>query len=58
MSTYAENEHLCAREADQRVANEERAAIKEYDGGLSQTEAEGAAAAEFPEMPDFLRRQQ
>src|SRR5262249_41152564 len=35
---------------------EERAAILEYDGGLSRAEAEANAAAEFPELPDFLRR--
>ena len=37
---------------------EERAGILEYDGGLSRTEAEARAAAEFPELPDFLRRVQ
>ncbi len=58
MSTYAEDEHLYAREMDQTSAYEERAAIKEYDGGLSRTEAQAAAAAEFPEMPNFLRRKQ
>ncbi len=58
MSIYAEDEHLCVSEARQRAAYEERAAIKEYDGGLSRTEAEAAAAAKFPEMPDFLRRVQ
>jgi hypothetical protein len=35
---------------------EERAAILEYDGGLSREEAETVAAAEWPELPDFLRR--
>ena len=37
---------------------EERAAILEYDGGLTRAEAEARAAAEFPELPDFLRRVQ
>ena len=37
---------------------EERAAILEYEGGLSRAEAEAEAAAEFPELPDFLRRVQ
>jgi hypothetical protein len=37
---------------------EERAAILEYDGGFSSAEAEARAAAEFPELPDFLRRVQ
>jgi hypothetical protein len=37
---------------------EERAAILEYDGGLSRAEAESKAAAEYPELPDFLRRVQ
>ena len=35
---------------------EERAAILEYDGGMSRAEAEAQAAEEFPEMPDFLKR--
>jgi hypothetical protein len=35
---------------------EERAAILEYEAGLTRTEAETQALAEFPEIPDFLRR--
>jgi hypothetical protein len=37
---------------------EERAAILEHDGGFSRAEAEARATAEFPELPDFLRRVQ
>ena len=37
-------------------AFEERAAILEYDGGLTRAEAEALAAEEFPELPAFLRR--
>ena len=37
-------------------AFEERAAILEYDGGLTRAEAEALAAEEFPELPEFLRR--
>ena len=35
---------------------EERAAILEYEGGLSRTEAETQALAEFPDLPSFLDR--
>lgn len=36
---------------------EERAAILEYDGGMSRVEAEAQAAEEvFPESPAFLSR--
>ena len=60
MSTYARVEHVCVSDAnlDERSAFEERAAILEYDGGLSRAEAETEAAADFPELPDFLRRVQ
>ena len=44
----------CHLDAD----GEERAAILEYDIGFSRAEAEARAAAEFPELPDFLRRAQ
>jgi len=44
----------CHLDAD----GEERAAILEYDGGFSRAEAESRTAAEFPELPDFLRRVQ
>ena len=52
MSTYAGNEHLCVDQVDL----EERAAILEYDAGLTRAEAEARAAEEFPELPEFLRR--
>jgi hypothetical protein len=35
---------------------EERAAILEYDGGLTREEAEAQALVELPEIPEFLRR--
>jgi AAA domain len=35
---------------------EERAAIREYDGGLSRQEAEEQAAVEIPDLPRFLDR--
>jgi hypothetical protein len=35
---------------------EERAAILEFDGGLSRDEAERVAAGEFPDIPPFLDR--
>ena len=38
------------------VAFEERAAILEYDVGLSRAEAEAVAAAEMPDIPAFLDR--
>jgi hypothetical protein len=38
------------------VAFEERAAILEYDGGLSRAGAEAQAGEEFPELPAFLDR--
>ena len=43
---------------DAQVAYEERAAIREYNGGLDREEAEEAAAKElgWPEMPKSLRR--
>ena len=44
----------CHLDAD----GEERAAILEYDGGFSRAEAESRTAAEFAELPDFLRRVQ
>ena len=37
---------------------EERAAILEFNGGLTREEAEAQAAQEFPEMPAFLDRRQ
>jgi hypothetical protein len=52
MSTYAGNEHLCVGQVDR----EERAAILEYDAGLTRAEAEALAAEEFPELPEFPRR--
>jgi putative DNA primase/helicase len=52
MSTYAGNEHLYVEQTDL----EERAAILEYDGGLTRAEAEAQAAVEFPELPAFLNR--
>jgi hypothetical protein len=60
MSTYAGVEHLCVGKAnvEQTVAFEERAASLEYDNGLSRVEAEARATAEFPDLPDFLRRVQ
>jgi hypothetical protein len=60
MSTYAGNEHLCLGQVDpdERAAFDERAAIRQYDGGLTRAEAETQAAEEFPELPEFLRRVQ
>ena len=52
MSTYAGNEHLYVEQTDL----EQRAAILEYDGGLTRGEAEAQAAVEFPELPAFLNR--
>ena len=52
MSTYAGDDHLCVGQVDL----EERAAILEYDAGLTPAEAEERAAEEFPELPEFLRR--
>jgi putative DNA primase/helicase len=52
MSTYAGNEHLYVSQTDL----EERAAILEYDGGLTRADAEAQAAVEFPELPAFLNR--
>jgi len=43
---------------DEEADFEERAAIKEYDGGLSREEAETEAAAELPHMPTSSRRDQ
>jgi hypothetical protein len=43
-------------ETEVAAAFEERAAILEYDAGLSRTEAEGVAAEEMPAMPPFLDR--
>jgi hypothetical protein len=37
-------------------ALEERAAVLEYDAGLSRAEAEAQAAAEMPDLPSFLDR--
>jgi putative DNA primase/helicase len=37
---------------------EERAAILEYDAGLTRAKAEAIVAEELPELPDFLRRVQ
>jgi putative DNA primase/helicase len=56
MSTYDVNEHLCAPKTHEEF--EERAAILQYEGGLTRSEAEARAKIEFPEMPDFLRRVQ
>ena len=42
---------------DAEVAFEERAAIREFNGGLSREEAEAVALEEtWPELPEFLRR--
>jgi putative DNA primase/helicase len=57
MSTYDGNEHLCAAPTV-REDFEERAAVLEYEAGLTRVEAEAKAANEFPELPDFLRRVQ
>jgi hypothetical protein len=35
---------------------EERAAMLEYDGGLTRADAEAQAASEMPDLPDFLDR--
>jgi putative DNA primase/helicase len=42
--------------SDAAVAFGERAASLEYDGGMPRAEAEAQAAAEMPDLPDFLRR--
>ena len=44
----------CARVADADF--EERAAILEYDAGLTRAEAEAQAANEMPDLPAFLDR--
>jgi hypothetical protein len=44
------------RSPDRSRRREERAAILEYDGGLSRAEAEAQAADEVPELPAFLNR--
>jgi putative DNA primase/helicase len=54
MSTYDGNEHLCAPMT--REDFEERAAILEYDAGLSRAQAEVRAKIDFPELPEFLDR--
>ena len=54
MSIYDGNEHLCA--STNREEFEERAAILEYEGGLSRMEAEARAKRELPELPKFLDR--
>ena len=43
---------------EEQVAFAERAAILEYEGGLTRAEAEAQAAQEYPELPDFLDRRQ
>jgi putative DNA primase/helicase len=63
VGTYEESEHLCKAPAKpQKTIDEadfeERAAVLEFDGGLSREEAEAQAATEFPDIPDFLRRVQ
>jgi hypothetical protein len=55
MSTYDGNEHLCA---PTKREDQERAAIPQYQAGLTRSDAEARAAKEFPELPDFLRRVQ
>ena len=47
-----------AADLDAAIAFEERSAIREYDGELDRQEAEAAAADEFPDLPEFLRRKQ
>ena len=54
MSTYDGNEHLYVPRKREDI--EERAAILEYEGGLTRTEAEARAKAEFPDLPRFLDR--
>jgi hypothetical protein len=56
MSTYDANEHLCGPKALEDF--EERAAILEYDAGLTRAKAQARTASEFPVLPDFLRRVQ
>jgi putative DNA primase/helicase len=61
MSTFVNNEHLRGLNTSGYAGGgdfEERAAILEYDGGLSRVEAEAQAAAEMPDLPVFLRRVQ
>ena len=40
----------------QDIEFEERAAIREYDGGMPRAQAETMAAAEIPDVPDFMDR--
>jgi hypothetical protein len=54
MSTYDANERLCAPR--NREDFEERAAILEYDAGLTRAEAEARVKVNFPELPEFLNR--
>ena len=56
VSTYDGNEHLCGPTTGEDF--EERAAILEYDAGLTRAEGEARATKQFPELPDFLRRVQ
>lgn len=59
VSNWRENEQLGDDAAleDARAAFDERAAIREYNGGLTREEAELAAADElWPELPEVLRR--
>ena len=43
-------------EIPQDVEFEERAAIREYDGGMPRAQAEALAASEMPDIPDFMDR--
>jgi putative DNA primase/helicase len=54
MSTHDANEHLCAPRNQEDF--EERAAILEYDAGLTRAKAEARAKIDFPELPEFLDR--
>jgi len=49
------DEDHCAH-VDDFYAFQERAAIREFEGGLSRQEAEALAADQFPELPSFLDR--
>ena len=57
VALFSGRESDVAHEASVADADfEERAAILEYDGGLTRAEAEAQAASEMPDLPDFLDR--
>jgi putative DNA primase/helicase len=59
MSTFGGDEHLRGPRTRGYAGGddfEERAAILEYDAGLSRAEAEAQAAKEMPDLPAFLDR--